>query len=72
MAASGVSDVDVARVLGHAMVREAPRVTEVYLRDLRRHDAPKRMALEALERKLATILAGQETAANVVPFAREP
>jgi len=66
MAAAGVSQTDIARVLNH--VEGGPRATQVYNRY--DGDREKRIALETWGRVLTAILDAAPTSAIVVPFAR--
>lgn len=67
MAAAGVSQADIAKVLNH--VEGGPRATHVYNRY--QYDREKRIALEAWERTLTRILKQQSRAgAAVVPMSK--
>lgn len=63
MASAGIPDSDVARVVNHTARTGAPRVTAIYNRYS--YDKEKRVALEAWERRLGAILAGQREARTV-------
>jgi len=65
MAEAGVSPADIAKVLNHA--EGGPRATQIYNRY--QYDKEKRIAVEAWERRLLTILE-QRPAPAVVPFAK--
>jgi integrase len=68
-ARSGIPDLHVSYVLNHSGQRDAPRVTETYVKDPKRFDTAKRTALEAWERTLGLILAGKAwRGADVVPI----
>jgi len=66
MAEEGIQTETIARVLNH--VDRNPRATRTY--DRFSHDPEKRTALEAWERRLLRILAEQDAADNVRPFAK--
>jgi integrase len=66
MREAGIPRVDVAAVLNHTASGDAPRVTGVY--DRWGADPEKRTALEAWERRLRDILAGEKRTADITPI----
>jgi integrase len=65
MAAAGVSQADIAKVLNHA--EGGPRATQVYVRY--RHDREKQIALQTWDRVLTAILEGDRPA-TVLPITK--